>query len=126
VKLRQELEQAMAHTSTLESRLQAALMETEAARASEAMALQEIKYIKEKESTNRDNVQAGQEVTHSHEDYEVLTRKMHEAEELANKRVAAAIAQVGFESEILELHAFCPGLLVFCITAVPLYPLSHI
>ncbi|CAK9189505.1 unnamed protein product [Sphagnum troendelagicum] len=93
VKLRQELEQAMAHTSTLESRLQAALMETEAARASEAMALQEIKYIKEKESTNRDNVQAGQEVTHSHEEYEVLTRKMHEAEELANKRVAAAIAQ---------------------------------
>jgi hypothetical protein len=93
VKLRQELEQAMAHTSTLESRLQAALMETEAARASEAMALQEIKYIKEKESTNTDNVQAGQEVTHSHEEYEVLTRKMHEAEELANKRVAAAIAQ---------------------------------
>jgi hypothetical protein len=86
----------------------------------------QIKYIKEKESTNRDNVQAGQEVTHSHEEYEVLTRKMHEAEELANKRVAAAIAQVGFESEILELHAFCPGLLVFCITAVPLYPFSHI
>jgi hypothetical protein len=86
----------------------------------------QIKYIKEKDSTNRDNVQAGQEVTHSHEEYEVLTRKMHEAEELANKRVAAAIAQVGFESEILELHAFCPGLLVFCITAVPLYPFSHI
>jgi hypothetical protein len=86
----------------------------------------QIKYIKEKESTNRDNVQAGQEVTHSHEEYEVLTRKMHEAEELANKRVAAAIAQVGFESEILELHTFCPGLLVFCITAVPLHPFSHI
>jgi hypothetical protein len=42
MKLRQELEQAMAHTSTLESRLQAALMETEAARASEVMALQEV------------------------------------------------------------------------------------
>jgi hypothetical protein len=47
VKLRQELEQAMAHTTTLESRLQAALMETEAARASEAMALQEVCCLKQ-------------------------------------------------------------------------------
>ncbi len=52
-------------------------------------------------------MQAGQEVTHSHEEYEVLTRKMHEAEQLANKRVAAAIAQVGFE-KFLNSMPFVP------------------
>jgi len=93
MKLRQELEQAMAHTSTLESRLQAALMETEAARASEVMALQEITYIKEKASTNRDTPQVGPEDTHTHEEYKAMTRKVQETDELANKRVAAAMAQ---------------------------------
>jgi hypothetical protein len=102
MKLRQELEQAMAHTSTLESRLQAALMETEAARASEVMALQEITYIKEKASTNRDTPQVGPEDTHTHEEYKAMTRKVQEADELANKRVAAAMAQVDF---CVELHA---------------------
>lgn len=39
---KQELEQALAHTSTLESRLLAAIKETEAARASEAFAVAEV------------------------------------------------------------------------------------
>jgi hypothetical protein len=39
---KQELEQALAHSSTLESRLLAAIKETEAARASEAFAVAEV------------------------------------------------------------------------------------
>ncbi len=37
----------------------------------------------------------GPEITLPREEYEALTRQVHEADELANKRVVAALAKVG-------------------------------
>jgi hypothetical protein len=62
----------------------------------------QITYIKEKASTNRETPQVGPEDTHTHEEYKAMTRKVQETDELANKRVAAAMAQVDF---CVELHA---------------------
>ncbi|GLJ12838.1 hypothetical protein SUGI_0198820 [Cryptomeria japonica] len=94
-KSREEIEQARAATSTAESRLQAAIKEMEAAKASEAIALNAIKALNESESaggSSETNNSAG--VTLSVEEYYALSKKVHDAEELANSRVAVAMTQI--------------------------------
>eukprot|EP01018_Ginkgo_biloba_P014981 Gb_36825 [translate_table: standard] len=94
-KSNEETEQARAATSTAESRLQAAIKMAEAAQASKAIALAEIKALNESDLTVRSSkatTSAG--VTLSFKEYYALSRQAHHAEELANERVAAAMAQI--------------------------------
>lgn len=96
-KARQETEQAKAAISTAISRQQAALKESEAARASEAIALAEFKALRESETQGADvesESEGGTGVTISLQEYSTLKQAAHEAEDLADKKVAEVLAQV--------------------------------
>jgi chromosome segregation ATPase len=88
-------EQAKAALNTTESRFQAALKEADAAKAAEKIALGRIKALSEKTNAARASTsESGAAITVSQDEYDSLNRSVAEADELANMKVAAAMAQV--------------------------------
>ncbi|CAM6009833.1 unnamed protein product [Sphagnum balticum] len=105
-----KLEEAQAHTDTLQSQLQAVIMELEAVKASEAHALSQVKVRRENMDIDAEGNKEGPEITLPREEYEALTRQVHEADELANKRVVAALAKVdAAKASELELQRKLDG-----------------
>ncbi|EHA8588053.1 protein WEAK CHLOROPLAST MOVEMENT UNDER BLUE LIGHT 1 [Cocos nucifera] len=88
-------EQAKAGASTMEIRLDAALKETEAANASEKLALSSVKALeKSKEAVDLETNDSTTGVTLPLDEYYTLSKKAHEAEELANQQVISAIEHI--------------------------------
>uniref|UniRef100_A0A0D6R8Y3 WEB family protein n=2 Tax=Araucaria cunninghamii TaxID=56994 RepID=A0A0D6R8Y3_ARACU len=90
-----EADQAKAVVVAAESKLQDALKETEAAKVAEAVAIQKIKTLSEKTNAARASTsEFGAGITISQDEHNSLTRRVEEADELAEMKVGAAIAKV--------------------------------
>ncbi|KAJ7517149.1 hypothetical protein O6H91_21G012100 [Diphasiastrum complanatum] len=102
-----ETEQARATISIAEVQVEAAVKETEAAKKAEALAIEQLKSSKETIATaSSENSEPASASIISKEEYEALKRKLQDTETLANKRAAAAIAQINaVEASKRELGA---------------------
>lgn len=89
-----EIEQAKIRIRTAEIRLVAAKKMKEAARATEAVALAEIKALSNNENTPTESQQKPELLTITFEEYSSLMSRVHEAEEACQKRVLDAMLQV--------------------------------
>ncbi|KAK6943245.1 WEB family [Dillenia turbinata] len=94
LKAMSDIEQTKARIKTAEIRLVAAKKMKDAARAAEAVALAEIKALKQSENSSGVSQQKPEGITLSFEEYNVLISKAREAEELSKKRVDDAMLQV--------------------------------
>jgi len=102
-----EAEQAKAVIENAESRLEDALKEAEAAKAAEAVAIEKIKLLSEKTNAARVSTSGSHAgITISQDEHDSISRKVDEANELAEMKVGAAMAQVDAvkvgEQEILK------------------------
>lgn len=95
VRAKNDADQAKAARENAESMLQSALLEADAAMAAEAAAVDRVKSLSMKAYASRaSEVEPGAGITISQDEYDSLKRKVQEAEELSNMRVAAVMAQV--------------------------------
>ncbi|KAI4966534.1 hypothetical protein ZWY2020_040662 [Hordeum vulgare] len=96
-KSKEEAEQAKAAATTAEVRLRAALKEIEASKASERLALVAAQALQESEEAT--GAEDSPRVTLPVGEYHLLSKRVHEAEELANERVMASLAQIKVAKE---------------------------
>lgn len=94
-KARADAEHAKNAMASAQREVEVAIKAAEAAKAAESEALEKFKALAEKTSVVRETgVEGGEDIPVSHDEYEQLKKKLHEAEELADMRVAAANAEV--------------------------------
>lgn len=93
--IRSEIQKTEADIELEEERLQSAMKELEAVKASEALALESLRTLTEKTMKARASTSLqSSSITISDFEYEYLTRRAEGAEEIADKKVAAAQAWI--------------------------------
>lgn len=110
--LRKEIETIQISLEEAEKDLEVALSNAEAAKATEANALNEIKILNDKANAARTSTsESGAKITISIEEHESLSRKVDESDRLAEMKVAAAMAQVeavkASENEVIQKLEAC-------------------
>ncbi|TYH87217.1 hypothetical protein ES332_D01G101400v1 [Gossypium tomentosum] len=94
-KLKLEAEASRIALQEADKRLVVALEEAEAAKEAETRALDQIKMLSEKTNAARASTsESGANITISREEFESLSRKVEESDNIAEMKVAAAMAQV--------------------------------
>ncbi|OEL23541.1 Protein WEAK CHLOROPLAST MOVEMENT UNDER BLUE LIGHT 1 [Dichanthelium oligosanthes] len=97
-KAKEEAEQTKAAATTADTRLRAVLKEIEACKASERLAIVAAQAMQESEETGSAG-DSPRGVTLPINEYHALSKRVHEAEEVANERVGAALAQIELAKE---------------------------
>ncbi|CAL1384756.1 unnamed protein product [Linum trigynum] len=96
--LKKEAEATRVELEEADKKLKLALEEAEEAKTAEVRALDQIKALSERTNAARASTsESGANITISRDEFEALKRKVKESDELAEMKVAAAVAQVEAE-----------------------------